>query len=159
MPVPVSVSVSVSVSCVFIRARASDTHKVQGAMLDDGILFDLPEEPWGLEGELGSYPVDTNLEGELGQYAVGLHDFLCHDKIMYVMFLFFFGLTCISYLQVDTNLEGELGQYPVDTNLEGELGQYPVGLHDFLCLGKMMYLILFLLFDSQIPDMYSLFSD
>ena len=47
------------------------TEKVlwQGAtQLDDGILADLPDEPFGPEGPLGMYPVDTNLEGSLSAY-------------------------------------------------------------------------------------------
>ena len=85
-------------------------HGAQSAtQLDDGILFDLPDEPWGPEGELGSYPVDTSLEGSLGQY------------------------------DVDTNLEGELGQYPEDPNLlTGYLAAYAVDTNlEGLCLSVL----------------------
>jgi hypothetical protein len=60
--------------------------------LDDGILADLPDEPYGPEGMLGTFPVDSNLEGELSVYP-----------------------------EEANLLEGELGQYPVDTNLEGSV--------------------------------------
>jgi hypothetical protein len=103
--------------------------------LDDGILADLPDEPFLEEGPLSQYPVDTNLDGELGQYPVDTN--LDGELAIYPVDTNLEGELGqypidtnlegeLSIYPVDTNLEGELGQYPIDTNLEGELGQYPI---------------------------------